>query len=648
MLHGPNGIFGFYNNAIKNPVVSQDLFFSCDNINLNIEVEQELLTNPGFTVWESGVPVGWNVVKSVPSSDVTQVGSGESFGGTGIGCVNLYQNGASPQIYQNPCVAGEWYRFGFKLDNNITTKPLTAAYQQPYSKDFVTPGIYYFTGRAKYTSFIFVCGSSSTDITVDDATTKHLINIYKVWEHPDNRGDFSVTFTSESSSQTGIVLNWIDDNNYDLVYLDRITGKVFYDKKVNKIWISKGNWPATHLNNGTLMVRVRKNYVVDIFYAGTTLVSDIESEEFVGNCAGVFSTSPQTEIKKYTWNASVLYDTVHTKIYGSSLPICGKKVISSGWDDSQASIIDVSNSSELIAALQLNIPRIIKPQSGTYSLSGALYVPYGTCTIDASDKDVIINNGGLYFDSKTNLKLLNIKFRNPGGATFCLRCSECDNVLVRNCSFYGQTQDDTVGSVSATNVTFEYCLWHNNLYSYHPYHKVQNILIHHCLFYDCHQRNPKFGDSYDVSDEDIPDFSSRFINNVVAAWYDYASSFAGKSMVDFIENVYVPGPNSNTIRREIVAQDYTSKRKAFLQGNIGPSCKWGDGWNGIVVSDLGGKEVSTSFSDKRLWQPLSGETSALQALSDVLTYVGARDAFGNLDEIDQTAIDGTLSLWNAL
>lgn len=295
-------------------------------------------------------------------------------------------------------------------------------------------------------------------------------------------------------------------------------------------------------------------------------------------------------------------------------------------------------------------PRVIRPASGIYTLRGALYVHgdsenYDYLIIDGTGRDITITRGGLYINACKHVTVKNVRFRDPGGLTMCLRLSDCSNVLVSQCSFSGQVLDDTLGSKNANNVTVEWCLFSGNHYSYHPYGEyLHNITVHHCLFYDCDARSVGFGDYYDtVGDvDDGISNSTQFVNNTVAAWHDYATGVAGRAQLDAVGNVFIPGPYSNAVRGEFMLHSYHADRRLYVAGNIGPNNRRGNLPNWAMVTDTAGMSgIYLSQSKVRQWPALRRETDALSALADVLAYAGSQPR----DLHDQRVVNDVSALW---
>lgn len=72
----------------------------------------EKLTNGNFSSWSAGAPTGWTKVGfAAPNAYLTQVGTNETYGGTGTGAANLYRvSGGAVSIRQTGLTIGRTYR----------------------------------------------------------------------------------------------------------------------------------------------------------------------------------------------------------------------------------------------------------------------------------------------------------------------------------------------------------------------------------------------------------------------------------------------------------------------------------------------------------------------------------------------------------
>jgi len=69
----------------------------------------ELLTNNNFSLWSPN-PTGWSTIETVPADQISEVGSGEGFGGTGSGSCNFRRSATGiVQISQNIMTTGSRY-----------------------------------------------------------------------------------------------------------------------------------------------------------------------------------------------------------------------------------------------------------------------------------------------------------------------------------------------------------------------------------------------------------------------------------------------------------------------------------------------------------------------------------------------------------
>ncbi len=80
-----------------------------------------LILNPTFTTWTGGNPNSWSNNESVPTTEISQVGTGEGHGGAGSGMCNLYSvDGTWVALWQVVLTAGAWHYANFGIDTVVT------------------------------------------------------------------------------------------------------------------------------------------------------------------------------------------------------------------------------------------------------------------------------------------------------------------------------------------------------------------------------------------------------------------------------------------------------------------------------------------------------------------------------------------------
>lgn len=153
-------------------------------------VGPELVTNGDFALWDSvGArvedPTGWTVTGEVTTDpEVSEVGTGESHGGTGTGMCNLYASDNTPVLLQQELavIIGRKYRVSINVDTVITGEMIVFDAQHAmWSKILDSIGVYSWVFVATHTNPYFRIakrgGVVGVDITFDNISVKEELPI---------------------------------------------------------------------------------------------------------------------------------------------------------------------------------------------------------------------------------------------------------------------------------------------------------------------------------------------------------------------------------------------------------------------------------------------------------------------------------------
>ena len=287
-------------------------------------------------------------------------------------------------------------------------------------------------------------------------------------------------------------------------------------------------------------------------------------------------------------------------VFGSAAPAMKTLPIAEGFGASAAGghggrVIRVTNLNDsgpgsLREALSAQGPRIIRfAVEGTIELKSPLVVTEGRVTVDgvtASGQGVTVLHHGLHFRGDCKdiiIRHLRIRVTTGGSSGDCLlfwglNGGTVERVLVEHCSLMGATDEivNTWGQVR--DVTVQWTI----IAEGRPPHSMgwlsgtgsDRITIHHCLFAQNADRSPRLaGGLYDV------------VNNVIYNWSHHnAAKIGGGARVNFVHNVYVPGPQSTATEGCILPEDPDQGTRLYLAGNITPLTPTGteDQWLSVT------------------------------------------------------------------
>lgn len=302
----------------------------------------------------------------------------------------------------------------------------------------------------------------------------------------------------------------------------------------------------------------------------------------------------------------------------------------------------------LRAALAQRGPRVIEfGVEGEIVLKSRLLIREGSVTLDASTapgKGITLLRHGLDVVNAEDVIVRGLRIHvSEGGASgdgILLWGKDgglTRRVLVDQCSIHGATDEgvNTWGRVE--EATFQWCLIAEPAL---PHSKgwlsgadCDRITIHHCLFANCEDRNPKLeGGRYQV------------VNNVFAAWKNNnATKLCLGARVNLIGNAYLPGAASKADKGCVFLEDPPGALSLFMQGNLllgSPTPA--DEWDWVTLHQRKANqwiEQRPAPATYRAREPFAAPPvkteSAAEALVSVFRNVGAHVR----DERDRKAIE---------
>jgi len=272
----------------------------------------ELFTNPNFTAWTGDNPDGWTVVESLPNNDVSEVGSGESYGGTGTGACNIRRTiAAGVSIAQNVLLINRWYQFAGTLSvgtgglsvNTGTSVNIINSWSATDSVTFRAPA---------NTTFLISGRSLSTNATIDDVTIKEvtLSSLIATQNFGLSDVNVSVKTTLATGRQGGVIANLDNPSNpqnFVLGYYDRISGSAKLDKCVGGTWTNLLNVSVTY--SAAAVVRVVKTgaTIFQLHYGGSQRGANqtVSDAGIVNNTVhGIFSTAATNSLDDFSCTAA--------------------------------------------------------------------------------------------------------------------------------------------------------------------------------------------------------------------------------------------------------------------------------------------------------------------------------------------------------
>jgi len=313
------------------------------------------------------------------------------------------------------------------------------------------------------------------------------------------------------------------------------------------------------------------------------------------------------------------------------------------------STLDDAGPGSLREALAARGPRIIRfAVEGTIELESRLRVTEGRVTIDGSTapgQGITLLHHGIQFRGDCDdiiVRHLRIRVTTGGDQGDCLlfwgnQGGTVERVLVDHCSLMGATDEvfNTWGQVSDLT-----CQWTIIAEAQLPHSKgwlsgvgSDRISIHHCLFAQNGDRNPKLeGGLYDL------------VNNVIYNWsVNNAAKIGVGARVNLVNNAFIPGPQSAAAKGSVFPDDPAKGTKLYLAGNIGPATPTGteDPWLNVTWYErVGGawKEHRPAPQSFQADKPFPVRAITTQAAKEVQELVLARVGAKVRDEDDLRVI----------
>jgi hypothetical protein len=304
-----------------------------------------------------------------------------------------------------------------------------------------------------------------------------------------------------------------------------------------------------------------------------------------------------------------------------------------------------SGPGSLREALAVAGPRIVRfGVEGSIELKSRIRVTSGRLTLDGSTAPgagVVIRNYVMQFAGDCDdiiLRHIRTRVTTGGDSGDCL-CfwgkdgGTVERVLVDHCSLMGATDEavNTWGKVRDVTVQ-----WTIIAEARLPHSKgwlsgvgSDRVSIHHCLFAQNADRNPKLeGGFYDV------------VNCVVFNWsVNNAAKVDKGARVNFVNNVYIPGPASAGPKGCFFPEDPEKGTKLYLAGNFGPHTPdgAGDQWQNVTFYDpAGGKaaEKRPAPDEFRATEPFAAAKVTVQGAKEAMELVLERAGARVRDEDD--------------
>lgn len=309
-----------------------------------------------------------------------------------------------------------------------------------------------------------------------------------------------------------------------------------------------------------------------------------------------------------------------------------------------------SGPGSLREALARRGPRIIRfAVEGTIELQSPLVVTEGRVTLDgetAPGRGITLRNHGIHFRGDCKdilLRHLRIRVTTGGGSGDALLFWGTDGgtverVLVEHCSLMGATDENVNTWGRVRDVTFQWTI----IAKGRPPHSMgwlsgsgsDRVTIHHCLFARNADRNPRVaGGLYDV------------VNNVIYNWSHHNAAKVGAgARVNFIANVFLPGPQSTADQACILPEDPEEGTRIYLEGNLTPLTPTGteDQWRNVTwyqrVQDrwIEHRPAPDRF---RAHKPFVVEPVARQSAREACELVLSRAGPSARDEDDQRVVE---------
>lgn len=260
----------------------------------------ELLVNGNFAAWTAGVPDWWTVSATAPNA-VTQIGTGESYGGAGIGSANIYRVNATgePNLLRSSLLSvGTWYRSvtdisAINSGKSITIGDALFGFSGLLSSVGTNQPV---CGRSLHPRFVLTSQVDGTDATIDNVSLVPLTLASLISTRPYASADcdISAAVTRTAGTQAGLtarVDNPANPQNFIIAYLDG-GGNVKVDKCLAGTYTNVISGAVTY-GAGYILRLVCNGNNISCYYNGTQVGSTtaVADAGIVGNKNhGLFST----------------------------------------------------------------------------------------------------------------------------------------------------------------------------------------------------------------------------------------------------------------------------------------------------------------------------------------------------------------------
>ncbi len=181
-------------------------------------------------------------------------------------------------------------------------------------------------------------------------------------------------------------------------------------------------------------------------------------------------------------------------------------------------------------------------------------------------------------------------------------------IVIDHCSISWGTDENLDAWYSASDITIQWCViseaLHNSSHPKGPHSKgtlmgadVKRVSYHHNLLAHNVARNPQF-----ASDGG----PAHIINNVIYNWMYFGSQFTKPEKqapkVNLIGNTYRAGPDTRTVRYEVLLSGYPKRPLFYVRDNLGPHRPDATGDEWALIGD-----GSTGLGENQMRVPAAKE-----------------------------------------